>query len=105
MEQQYVVQVCLPRFDSGGQLIDPHILRRVADELTARFGRITHYSRVPIKGLWSERAEDLLDNYGAVFEVVAPDLDRPWWEAFQGRLRSMFPPDLVAVRAHSVMVM
>jgi len=48
----HLVQLLLPLFDNDGRPIDGARFREVRDELTARFGGLTAYTRAPADGIW-----------------------------------------------------
>jgi hypothetical protein len=94
----HLVQILLPLADSDGQPFPRSDYARVRGELSDRFGGITSYSRAPAEGVWKEGGETSRDDV-VVFEVMAEDLDRPWWRTYRADLESRFRQDAIAARA------
>jgi hypothetical protein len=80
----YLVQILLPTFDNTGNPILSRIRRKIRDQLTARFGGATSYSRAPAKGTW-KRGRDTIRDDIIVMEVMTKKLSRKWWMGLSGR--------------------
>ena len=98
----YLVQLLLPLYDNAGHAFPAEHYARVRDELTARFGGLTAYTRAPAQGLWSEndgppRRDDIV-----VYEVMVDVLDRPWWTSYCTRLEERFAQDELVIRSQEV---
>jgi hypothetical protein len=95
---RYIVQVFLPLYDNGGRRFHADAYIPLRQELTARFGGLTAYSRAPAEGLWQREGAVAFDDI-IVFEVMTNDLDRIWWSQFRRRIEKEFRQDEIVVRA------
>ena len=98
----HIVEIFLPLRDNAGRRLEAGLFARVREELVAKFGGLTAFSRAPAEGLWEpeegERARDEI----VIFEVMADWLDRGWWRDYRARLESRFRQDEIVVRAREV---
>ncbi|PYE54156.1 hypothetical protein [Deinococcus yavapaiensis] len=95
----HLVQILLPLTDNLGRAFDAALYRNVRHELTERFGGLTAYSRSPASGLWKEDEQETVRDDVVVYEVMADDLDRRWWQTYREKLRMTFRQDTLIVRA------
>jgi len=98
----HLVQLLLPVYDNAGRPFPAAYYAGVRDELAARFGGLTAYTRAPAEGLWSQDGGQPARDDIVVYEVMVDRLDRPWWQAFRARLESMFAQQELVVRAQTV---
>lgn len=94
----HLIQILLPLRDNDGRAFDASAYARVRTELAARFGGITTFTRAPAEGVWKEAGRTSRDDL-VVFEIMAPTLDRPWWEGYRGELERHFRQEVIVVRA------
>jgi hypothetical protein len=94
-------QLLLPLLDNEGKLFEEDLFRKVRAELTETFGGLTAFSRAPAEGLWTSRGETKRDDI-LVLEVMAPEIDRPWWRAYRAKLESLFRQDEIVIRVQDV---
>jgi hypothetical protein len=97
----HLVQLLLPLRDNHGLAHDPELFKKVAADLTARFGGITAYTRSPAEGLWRSEGVTQHDDIVAV-EVMVDDLDKEWWRGFRMKLEAVFRQRELVIRAHKV---
>jgi hypothetical protein len=97
----HLVQILLPLRDNEGRAFESSAYGRVRTELAERFGGITMFTRAPAEGVWKDGVRTDRDDI-VVFEVMAPDLDRPWWEGYRADLERRFRQDAIVVRASTV---
>jgi uncharacterized membrane protein len=93
----HLVQLLLPLADEAGRSIGSHTFERVKQELTARFGGLTAYTRSPAEGRWrgvTEERDDVV-----IFEVMCTELDRAWWHGYRRRLEGLFGQHVIVIRA------
>lgn len=50
----FLIQILLPLYDNRNQRLPAALHTGTRDELVARFGGITAYTRAPVEGLWHE---------------------------------------------------
>ena len=93
-----LVQILLPLADNQGQRFGREAYERVRRELADRFGGITSFTRAPAEGVWKEGGHTSRDDM-VVFEVMARDLDRGWWEHYRADLEQRFDQEAIVVRA------
>ena len=97
----HLIQILLPTADNAGQPFPRSLFTDLRRELTSRFGGITVYARGPAQGFW-EGGEGQSHNDIVIFEVMAEDLDVPWWRARRESLERDFRQDEVVIRAQEV---
>lgn len=94
-----LVQILLPLRDNDNRLFDRAEFERVEDELTEAFGGVTAFVRAPAKGRWKKSGHATDDDSIAIFEVMADQLDRAWWQAYRHRLETRFRQETIIVRS------
>ena len=99
-----LIQVLLPLYDNDATPIRPALFQQVRDELAARFGGLTVYSRSPAEGLWQDDAgERPVHDDVVLFEVMTDQLDRTWWSAYRQTLEARFEQEEIVIRAQSML--
>jgi hypothetical protein len=98
----HLIQLLLPLYDNAGQPFPRSLYGGVREELVARFGGLTTYSRAPAKGLWKEDGESVQRDDIVVHEVMAEAVDRAWWAAYRGQLEAPFQQEELVVRAQPI---
>jgi hypothetical protein len=94
----HLIQILLPLTDNDGRAFAAADYGRVRGELAERFGGITTFTRAPAEGVWKEAGRTSRDDL-VVFEIMAPTLDRPWWEGYRAELERRFRQEAIVVRA------
>jgi hypothetical protein len=94
----HLVQILLPLADNAGRRFDRTFYGRVRTELSERFGGITSFTRAPAEGMWKEGGHTAHDDI-VVFEVMARELDHPWWERYRAELERRFQQETIVIRA------
>jgi hypothetical protein len=97
----HLVQILLPLFDNDGRRVENGTFHTIRDELTARFGGLTAYTRSPAEGLWANQDRVSRDEIVMV-EVMVDPLDRAWWRDYRRLLEDLRRQELVVVRAHAI---
>jgi hypothetical protein len=72
------------------------------DELTAKFGGLTAYSRAPAEGLWAAGDGPPARDDIVVYEVMVEELDRQWWKQLRVDLERRFEQDEIVIRAEQI---
>ena len=67
-----------------------------------RFGGLTAYTRAPAEGLWKEDEDRTSRDEVVIFEVMAEELDRSWWQQYRRGLEARFRQEQVVVRAQEI---
>ena len=98
-ETAWLVQILLPLYDNDGNAFGEPPFGATRGELLDAFGGVTAYQRAPARGLWKTDDGAVAKDDVAVFEVMAADLDRGWWDAYRERLEARFRQDAIVVRA------
>jgi hypothetical protein len=97
----HLVQILLPLFDNDGRRLESALFHRIREELTARFGGLTAYTRSPAEGLWAD--QDIVRRDEVVMvEVMVAELDRAWWGAYRAELEKRLRQQLLIVRAQAI---
>jgi hypothetical protein len=97
----YLVQVFLPLYDEKGVIIAEEHFAAVRGHLMENFGGVTTFSRAPAKGFWKDEGEVHKDDI-VVFEVMADQLDRQWWDGYRLALEARFRQEQILIRAHMI---
>jgi hypothetical protein len=98
---RHLIQILLPLADNDGVPFPETLLRQLQAELAGRFGRLTAYSRVPAKGVWTHDGQRQADDI-IVVEVMADQLDEEWWRLFRRRLEELLRQEKIVVRAQEI---
>lgn len=98
----HLVQLLLPLCDNDGHPFPQSMYLQVRDELTEQFGGITTYVRSPAEGLWKEGKCSTVRDEIVIYEVMATELNREWWEEFRERLERIFRQESLIVRASRI---
>lgn len=97
----HLIQILLPLSDNEGRHFSPSAYACVRSELTERFGGMTAFTRGPAEGLWEENGRTARDDI-VVFEVMAPELDAPWWDGYRRSLETRFRQERIIIRAQDI---
>jgi hypothetical protein len=97
----HLVEIFLPLNDNDGRPLGTEKFAAVREQLTARFGGLTAFSRSPAQGTTSEGGKTVHDEI-IVFEVMAETLDASWWKSYRLQLEREFRQDEIVVRASTV---
>lgn len=95
----HLVQILLPLADNGGQEFPKEMFRDVQRELTDRFGGLTAFTRAPAEGRWAEGGGAPCHDDIVIFEVMAEELDRAWWQGYRAGLERRFRQESILIRA------
>ena len=95
----HLVQILLPIYDNEHQAFPHELYGRVRSELTSKFHGLTAYTRAPAEGLWKQEGQHTSRDEIVIFEVMVPDLDRQWWNAYRQKLEKDFRQDVLIIRA------
>ena len=97
----HLVQLLLPVRDNDGVLFGTHLLEDVTLTLSKRFGGITAYTRAPAEGRWEASGTTQHDDM-LVVEVMASEIDKPWWTNFRHHLEQTFRQERIIIRAQAI---
>jgi len=97
----WLVEILLPLLDNDGRPFGREAFARVREELIDRFGGLTAFTRSPAEGVWDEGEGRSRDEI-VIFEVMADELDRPWWREYRRALEVRFRQEEIVVRARAV---
>jgi hypothetical protein len=98
----YLVQILLPVRNGSGLPYPRQLYDALAHDLTERFGGVTAYTRAPASGLWEAESGRKIRDDMVIYEVMAPQLDEPWWAAVRARLERQFQQEELVVRAQEI---
>ena len=98
----YLVQLFLPIRDGSGHPYPRQLYDTLAHDLTERFGGVTAYTRAPATGLWEAESGRKVQDDMVIYEVMATQLDEPWWAAVRARLERQFHQEELVVRAQEI---
>jgi hypothetical protein len=101
----HLIEILLPVRDNQGTAFPRSHFDRVRDELAQRFGGVTAFLRSPAEGVWKDdgpgRPGAIHDDV-VIYEVMAAQLDRDWWQAYRKDLAARFAQDELVVRASAI---
>jgi hypothetical protein len=100
----HLIQILLPLYDNEGTAFAPALYRSIREELAARYGGLTAFTRAPAEGHWKEDGKTTRDDI-VVFEVMTDELDRAGWHVYRQKLEEVFRQDVILIRAHTVQVL
>jgi hypothetical protein len=98
----YLVQILLPLFDNRKKAIPKTQFRKLAAELTTRFGGVTAYSHAPAEGRWQKRGGQTSRDQIIVYEVMSKTLERNWWRRKRASLEHDFRQERIVIRSYRV---
>src|SRR6478735_5644383 len=98
MGRMHLIQILLPLADNAGRRFGREVYAQVRAELAERFGGITSFTRAPAEGVWKEGGHTNRDDI-VVFEVMAREIDHPWWEHYRADLERRFDQEAIVMRA------
>ena len=98
----HLVQILLPLYDNEQNPQAADLFREVRRELTERFGGLTVYTRAPAEGMWKLNDNHTTRDDIVIFEVMASQLDAPWWRNYRHDLESRFRQDVIVIRAQQM---
>src|SRR5512132_3499080 len=85
-----LLQILLPLYDNGGEAYPKAMFDRIRSELTDAFGGVTAFLRSPAVGVWEDESGEVQRDDVVLFEVMADDLDRNWWQDYRHDLQERF---------------
>ena len=100
----HTIEILLPLNDNDGRRFGPELYARLREELIARFGGLTAFTRSPAEGLWEEDGERSRDEI-VIFEVLSDGLDRNWWQRYRAELEGRFRQDMIVIRARETEIL
>ena len=98
----YLVQLLLPLYDNANVRFPRETFDHVRQELTDRFGGVTAFLRSPGEGFWRIAENAINRDDVVIFEVMADQLDRPWWARYREDLERRFRQIELVIRASSI---
>jgi hypothetical protein len=99
-----LIQIFLPLYDNGQQPIAETHFQTVRKELVEKFGGLTAHTSAPLEGLWKDDPDHTTRDDMVIFEVMAEDLDKPWWQSYRQQLEVRFKQEQVLIRAQHIEV-
>jgi hypothetical protein len=96
------IQILLPLFNENGEEFSNKQFILLKNELTEKFGGITAYTRSPATGFWKDTEDKTVKDDIIIYEVMADELDKTWWQAYRKRLEDLFLQDEIIIRAWEI---
>jgi hypothetical protein len=97
----HLIQILLPVADNDGARFPASQFAALREELTARFGGVTVFSRSPAEGFWQGGQGTSQDDI-VIFEVMAETLDEDWWRERRAALEREFRQEVIVIRAQEI---
>lgn len=100
----HAVEIFLPVNDNEGNRFGAGLFGQIRRELVDRFGGLTAFTQSPAEGLWEDEGEVTRDEI-VIFEVMADELDLPWWCDYRRKLEKMLAQEAIVIRAREVQLL
>jgi hypothetical protein len=100
----HLIQILLPLQDNEGAPFNPEFYREVREELSARYGGLTAFTRAPAEGHWQDDGKTTRDEI-VVFEVMVEELATSWWRDYRRKLERVFRQDVIVIRAQEIQLL
>ena len=94
-----LIQLLLPLYDNDGNVFPREQFDDVRRGVADKFGGVTAYARSPAKGLWKDEDGTVMRDDVVMYEVMAAEIDRFWWRAYQAELMKAFAQEELLIRA------
>ena len=101
-DQRYCVEILLPLADEAGGRRPRGAFDALKARLVETFGGLTAFTRAPAEGLWDGPGEGVDQDQIVIFEIMAGELDAPWWAGLRAELERDFGQEEVVIRAHEI---
>jgi hypothetical protein len=96
------IQILLPLYNQEGEAFPKQHYIQLRNEFTEQFGGITIYTRSPATGFWKENDEKTVKDDIIIYEVMAQELDKTWWQSCRQRLEHLFRQDEIIIRTWNI---
>lgn len=100
----HLIQILLPLQDNEGEPFNPDLYREVREELSARYGGLTAFTRAPAEGQWQDAGKTTRDEIVA-FEVMVEELTTSWWHGYRQKLERLFRQNAIVIRAQEIQLL
>ena len=101
----HLIQIFLPVRDNNDTAFPKENYTRIREALTKKFGGLTAYTRAPAEGLWKDEQNDAHRDEIVIFEVMANELDGPWWQAYKQQLKQTFSQEEMIIRVQKTLLL
>jgi hypothetical protein len=98
----YLIQLLLPVCDNSNVAFPRQAFDQIRQELTERFGGVTTFVRSPGEGFWCQGEGRVNRDDIVIFEVMADQLERPWWRQYRIELEQRFSQAELVIRASPI---
>jgi hypothetical protein len=98
----HTIQILLPLYNPEGEAFDKQYFNQIKTQLTERFGGITVYTRAPALGFWKESEEKTVRDEIIIFEIMADELEKDWWQYYREMLEKLFRQDEIIIRSWKI---
>jgi hypothetical protein len=98
----HLIQLLLPLYNNEKKPLSKELFVQVRNELVARFGGLTAYSRAPVSGLWQEDDGQTAHDDLVIYEVMTEHVDPQWWSRYRAELETRFQQEALVVRAQEM---
>lgn len=97
-----LVEIFLPLYDGNGEVFPEKSYAELREELTAKFGGLTEYSRYPARGYWKPDEGKARKDELMVFEVMCTEIETEFWNNLKLRLLKIFKQDTIIIRCSKI---
>ena len=99
-----LIQLLLPLYNNRKELFAQEIFTGIQQGLTEKFGGITTYTRAPATGLWKETEDKTVKDAIVIYEVMAEEIDKNWWQSYKTKLEAIFNQEEILIRSWEITV-
>jgi hypothetical protein len=96
-----LIQILLPVAGNDEKAFPQEMFFDLRDELTDRFGGRTVFAQGAAESFWKGKDGTDRDRI-VIFEVMADDIDEPWWRFPRERLQRKFRQEELVVRTQKL---
>lgn len=101
----HLIQIFLPVRDNNDKPFPPEKFTHLREVLIKKFGGLTAYNRAPAEGLWKDEQKAAHHDEIVIFEVMANELDGPWWQAYKQQLKQTFSQEEMIIRVQKILLL
>ena len=101
----HLIQIFIPLLDNKERAFSKAHYAHIRETLTKKFGGLTAYNRTPAEGLWKDEHNTAHPDEMVIFEVMANELDGPWWQAYKQQLKYTFSQDEIIIRVQKILLL
>jgi inorganic pyrophosphatase len=96
--QTKLIQLFLPIENEAGKPFPDKYFSAVKQQLTSKFDGLSIYENAPVSGRWKDDKAETIKDRLLIFEVMADELEIPYWEKYKQDLQKQFKQESIVIR-------